>query len=125
MSVNGGGEPSWRRDGEELYFVRDRQLFAVDIKITPAGIEHSVPRLLFTAPFPVDIKRNRCAPAADGQRFLVMAMAEQPEGRAISWSTGERPSGTGRGFSGRQNLLTAAPANCIVYLYSKQYGATA
>jgi eukaryotic-like serine/threonine-protein kinase len=77
LSNNGGGEPSWRRDGRELYFVRDRQLFAVGIKETPDGIEHGVPQLLFTAPFSVEIRRNRYVPSADGQRFLVVTQREQ------------------------------------------------
>ena len=77
MSTNGGSEPSWRRDGKELYFLRDRQLFAVDIRVTPAGIEHSAPKLLFSAPLSVEIRRNRYVPSADGQRFLTVAQGEQ------------------------------------------------
>jgi serine/threonine protein kinase len=77
LSTNGGSEPSWRRDGKELYFMRDRQLFAVDIRVTPEGVEHSVPKLVFTAPFSVEIRRNRYLPAADGQRFLVVTQGEQ------------------------------------------------
>jgi hypothetical protein len=72
LSTNGGGEPSWRRDGKELYFVRDQELFAVEVKVTPAGLERSTPKLLFSAPFRVEIRRNRYTPAADGQRFLVV-----------------------------------------------------
>jgi hypothetical protein len=57
--------------------MRDRQLFAVDIRVTPEGVEHSVPKLVFTAPFSVEIRRNRYLPAADGQRFLVVTQGEQ------------------------------------------------
>ena len=89
LSTNGGSEPSWRRDGKELYFMRDRQLFAVDIRVTAEGVEHSAPKLLFTAPFSPEIRRNRYLPARDGQRFLVVAQSEQP-GRpthvVLNWS---------------------------------------
>jgi serine/threonine protein kinase len=54
LSTSGGGEPSWRRDGKELYFVRDKELFAVAIRVSQDGIEHSAPKLLFTAPFSVE-----------------------------------------------------------------------
>jgi len=77
ISINGGGEPSWRRDGKELYFVRDRQLFSVDINAKPGSIEHSPPKLLFTAPFAVEVRRNRYLPSPDGQRFLVVAQGDQ------------------------------------------------
>jgi dipeptidyl aminopeptidase/acylaminoacyl peptidase len=78
LSTNGGGEPSWRRDGKELYFVRDKELFAVDINVTPGGVEHGAPKLLFTAPFTAEIRRNRYVPASDGQRFLIVAQAGSP-----------------------------------------------
>ncbi len=82
-----GGEPSWRRDGKELYFTRDRQLYAVDIKATASGVEHGPPRLLFTAPFATEIRRNRYAPAADGQRFLINTQGERQDRPArIVWN---------------------------------------
>jgi Tol biopolymer transport system component len=77
LSTNGGSEPSWRRDGKELFFLRDRQLFAVDIRVTASGVEHGAPKPLFTAPFSPEIRRNRYVPSADGQRFLVIAQGEQ------------------------------------------------
>ncbi|HZS53924.1 MAG TPA: protein kinase [Bryobacteraceae bacterium] len=72
LSTNGGGEPSWRRDGNELYFARDKQIFAVDLRVTPGGIEHGPPKLLFSAPLIANIRRNRYLPSADGKRFLVV-----------------------------------------------------
>ena len=69
--------------------MRDRQLFAVDIRVTPEGVEHSAPKLVFTAPFSVEIRRNRYLPAADGQRFLVVAQGEQRERQihiVLNWS---------------------------------------
>ena len=71
ISTDGGGEPSWRHDGKELYFTRDRDLYAVDIKVTQSGIEAGTPKVLFTAPFAAEIRRNRYAPGADGSRFLI------------------------------------------------------
>jgi serine/threonine protein kinase len=91
ISTDGGGEPSWRRDGKELYFTRDRQLYAVDIKTKPAGIEHGPPRLLFTAPFAAEIKRNRYVPAGDGQRFLINTQGESSERQVhivLNWRAG-------------------------------------
>lgn len=88
LSTNGGGEPSWRRDGKELYFARDNQVFAVEIKTTPSGIEHGAPKLLFSAPFVVEIRRNRYAPAADGQRFLIVTEPQPSEEKAhivLNW----------------------------------------
>lgn len=90
LSTNGGGEPSWRRDGKELYFARDKQLFAVDVRVTPGGIEHGVPKLLFSAPFVVDIRRNRYIPSADGQRFLVLTQHEEEQPKVhviLNWRT--------------------------------------
>ena len=89
ISTNGGSEPAWRRDGKELYFMRDRQLFAVDIEIKNGAIQHSAPKLLFTAPFSGEIRRNRYVPAADGRRFLTVAQPEQRGRQAhivLNWS---------------------------------------
>jgi serine/threonine protein kinase len=88
ISTDGGGEPSWRQDGKELYFTRDRDLYAVDIKVTPSGIEPGTPKVLFTAPFAAEIRRNRYTPAADGKRFLINTRGESRDKQArivLNW----------------------------------------
>jgi eukaryotic-like serine/threonine-protein kinase len=77
LSTNGGGEPSWRRDGKELYFVHDNRFFAVDMKATASGVDHGAPRMLFIAPLAPEIRRNRYVPSPDGKRFLIVATSEQ------------------------------------------------
>ena len=77
ISANGGGEPSWRRDGKEVYFVENNRFFAADIKVTPAGVEHGAPKPLFTAPLTLELRRSRYVPSADGQRFLAIVNSER------------------------------------------------
>jgi hypothetical protein len=91
ISTNGGGEPSWRKDGKELYFLRDNQLFAVDFQVTAAGVKYTPPKLLFAVQLTEEIRRNRYVPAPDGQRFLMVARGEQ-QGQLIrivlNWQAG-------------------------------------
>jgi Tol biopolymer transport system component len=47
ISINGGREPVWRGDGRELFFLSDDTVMAVDVHISAAGFEWSVPRTLF------------------------------------------------------------------------------
>jgi Tol biopolymer transport system component len=47
VSANGGSQPSWRRDGKELYYISgDRKLMAVDVKLE-SKFEAGVPQKLF------------------------------------------------------------------------------
>jgi Tol biopolymer transport system component len=76
VSVDGGGQPQWRGDGRELFFVAtDGHLMAVDAREGTAGLEVSLPTALFdvgeSEPY-VDTY----AVSADGQRFLVKAPVE-------------------------------------------------
>ena len=71
ISSDGGHEPTWRRDGSELFYLsRDRRLMAVPLRLTrelgvgPASELFRVPR---DAPIETRISY---APAPDGQRFL-------------------------------------------------------
>jgi Tol biopolymer transport system component len=80
ISVGGGAEPQWRRDGRELFYVApDGTMMAVDF---PPGEDAGVgrPKPLFRAPLSGDISsyRNRYAVTADGQRFLIDA-TDRPE----------------------------------------------
>jgi hypothetical protein len=71
ISNSGGGEPSWRRDGKELFYTNDRKIFAVPVKTEGSTFEAGIPAVLFEAPMPQIIPRNRYVAAANGQRFLV------------------------------------------------------
>jgi Tol biopolymer transport system component len=70
ISTRGGDTPRWRRDGRELYFQNERQLFAVSFD-TATG-RAGEPRLLFElpqAPLAYEV-------APDGARFLMQLEAE-------------------------------------------------
>jgi Tol biopolymer transport system component len=72
LSVEGGMEPHWRKDGKELFYLaRDRNLMAVSIDLSSQPkIER--PHVLFRAPVPPlsRILSNQFAVSTDGQRFL-------------------------------------------------------
>jgi Tol biopolymer transport system component len=71
ISTNVGTEPSWRRDGKELYFMSGTKLMAVDVKAAGSAFEAGIPKVLFEAPVRLyNGDRNRYVPAPDGQRFL-------------------------------------------------------
>jgi Tol biopolymer transport system component len=70
ISTAGGGQPTWRRDGRELYFLAlDATLMAVDIR-PAAKFEWGEPRPLFKTPLSVGYDVEQYAPAPDGKRFL-------------------------------------------------------
>ena len=82
ISIGGGTEPAWRRDGKELFYLApDRHLMAVSIK-TGASIEAGPPERLFQAAVSSLIgspyTRNQYVVTADGQRFLI----NEPAGKA-------------------------------------------
>jgi eukaryotic-like serine/threonine-protein kinase len=68
VSVAGGSQPRWRRDGKELFYLAaDRKLMAVKVRATPTSFEAGVPVVLFDLPN----EGSRYDVAADGQRFLI------------------------------------------------------
>jgi Tol biopolymer transport system component len=72
ISTAGGGDPRWRRDGKELFYLAaDRKLMSVQIQKAAHRLEASVPRPLFETRvrIPID-RRTHYAVTADGQRFL-------------------------------------------------------
>ncbi|HEX8170280.1 MAG TPA: protein kinase [Thermoanaerobaculia bacterium] len=75
VSVGGGEQPRWRRDGKELYYLApDRTLMAVSIPVMGAFDEGN-PQKLFTTNIPFgDINVSQAYDAApDGSKFLVAA----------------------------------------------------
>jgi dipeptidyl aminopeptidase/acylaminoacyl peptidase len=71
ISTTGGGQPRWRRDGHELFYVADDQtLMAVPVK-TDVTFEMDTPRPLFQLD-PISVRTVFAyQPASDGRRFLV------------------------------------------------------
>ena len=78
ISIAGGSEPHWRRDGRELFYLApDRTMMAVDVT-TGAALENGTPHPLFRtqAPFPGWFWRRNYDVSADGGRFLVTTPLE-------------------------------------------------
>jgi Tol biopolymer transport system component len=93
ISNTGGGQPLWRPDGKELYFVSDdRKFYAVEIKEGPK-FDYGPPQFLFEMPANVFFTRNSYIPTADGQRFLIN-MALDLSGAPIhivrNWTVGQK-----------------------------------
>jgi Tol biopolymer transport system component len=87
ISLGGGIEPRWRRDGRELFFVApDQQMMAVpvdpDIPL-PVGL----PKALFQTRILISthaVARRQYVVTADGQRFLINQPAAGPTSSPIT-----------------------------------------
>lgn len=78
VSVAGGGQPEWRKDGRELFFTTPtNRLMAVTVR--PAGdrLDVSLPTDLFEIRGLQGSVLDDYAPSADGQRFLVKLPVDQ------------------------------------------------
>ena len=86
VSLAGGMQPEWRRDGRELFYLAaDGKMMAVPVSID-GEFQPGVPHALFdvevpeaTAPY-----QNHYAVTADGQRFLVNTVVDQPTRPALT-----------------------------------------
>ncbi|HYW47626.1 MAG TPA: protein kinase, partial [Bryobacteraceae bacterium] len=81
----GGGQPRWRRDGKELFYVAaDGRLMAVEVKTAPR-FEYGVPQALFNPRNPGGGSMSNYVGydvAADGKRFLVNTVSTVTENAA-------------------------------------------
>lgn len=81
VSVKGGAQPFWRRDGKEIFYLGlDMKMMAVSVAL---GDDPRVddPRALFELPYPVQPfygARNMYDVTPDGQRFLVNLPTTMP-----------------------------------------------
>ena len=70
ISVNGGAQPRWRRDGKELFFVSpDLRMMAVDVT-TGVTVTAGIPHALFQSTVG-SVLRSHYDVSADGRRFLI------------------------------------------------------
>jgi len=95
ISNAGGGQPRWRRDGKELFFISsDNKLMAVPMKIGDT-VEAGPPKPVFDLQpiFPALFGIWDYEPTADGQRFLVLTEANTtnaPITVVLNWQAGLR-----------------------------------
>jgi Tol biopolymer transport system component len=81
VSTNGGSEPKWRANGQELFYIAgDGQLMSVPVKTSGAGIEFGTPRALFkTRLFGQQAILHEFDVTPDGQRFIVGTLIGEPK----------------------------------------------
>jgi Tol biopolymer transport system component len=84
ISTNGGAQVRWRRDGKELFYVTpDDRLMAVKTEFSADGssIEVGAPVPLFATRIGGAVRgvdRQQYMVSADGQRFLMNTVIEEP-----------------------------------------------
>ncbi len=87
VSLAGGMQPEWRRDGKELFYVSaDGKMMAVSVSTASANFEAQEPRPLFDVETPESLAPypTHYAVTADGSRFLVNTVVDQPVRPAIT-----------------------------------------
>jgi len=85
ISSGGGAQPTWRRDGQELFYVSsDMKMMAVDVK-PGASFQAGIPRPLFqTQMRGSQVAGHHYAVTTDGNRFLLYLEPEDESDRAIT-----------------------------------------
>jgi len=80
ISIEGGTEPMWSREGSELFFRQGNKMMAVAVRTAPTFTADK-PRLLFEGPYVTDSSANYDV-SLDGQRFLMIK--EEGQGSQIN-----------------------------------------
>jgi Tol biopolymer transport system component/DNA-binding winged helix-turn-helix (wHTH) protein len=90
VSTDGGMEPSWRKDGKELYYTGGDKLIAMDVKTDAPVFEPGLAKPLFAVHLEATTRRSRYEAAANGRRFLFNLPVESssPVTVAINWAQG-------------------------------------
>ncbi len=81
ISLAGGMQPEWRRDGRELFYISaDGKMMAVPVTTDGSTFGAGVARALFDVEIPEAVApyRSDYTVTADGQRFLVNTLVDQP-----------------------------------------------
>ncbi len=97
VSTSGGVEPTWRRDGKELFYLGpDDKMMAVEVNTDSSQLQAGIPKPLFQAQLAANIfLRNRYVVSADGQRFLMLSPAGEtssaPLTVVVNWPAGLKP----------------------------------
>ncbi len=82
ISLDGGREPVWSRDGGELFFRNADQMMVAEVDTT-VSLQASVPRLLFTGDYDLDSSAGGISGgsnydvSSDGERFVMVRTDRQ------------------------------------------------
>lgn len=91
ISGGGGGQPIWRADGEELFYLAaDGNLMTVSLDwSSDGGLRPGIPEPLFQTGLDFDAVRDQYAPTQDGQRFLILSRAGERRALTVvvNWRT--------------------------------------
>ena len=93
VSHGGGGQPQWRADGRELFYLTpDGTLMAVAVESGPRlRLAMPAPLLRVDTPGALLDARNYYVPSPDGQRFLVATRDQrsaEPISVMVNWTSG-------------------------------------
>jgi len=93
ISTAGGQQPSWSRDGKEIFFVAlDDRLMATPVS-TGSSFSSGTPQPLFRSGLKFDVVRDQYAASADGQRFLMVVPTQGLDGELfrvlLNWRAGK------------------------------------
>jgi hypothetical protein len=79
VSTEGGTEPTWNRNGHEIFYRNGPEMMAVDIS-TQASFTAGRPKKLFEAPYQsLAATTPSYSVSPDGQRFLMLKAPQQQE----------------------------------------------
>jgi Tol biopolymer transport system component len=93
ISIDGGAQPRWRRDGKELFFIAlDDRLMAVPIALPSGGgsVKAGAPVALFATRVGgafggvANVSRQQYSVSPDGSRFLMNTLLEGPAASPIT-----------------------------------------
>jgi Tol biopolymer transport system component len=92
VSLEGGSQPRWRRDGTELYYLSpDDKLMAAELRASEGRLEVGRVRVLFQARPKRVVIGHVYDVSPDGQRFLISTLIEeklQPLTLVTNWTAG-------------------------------------
>ena len=77
VSMNGGAQPRWSRNGKEIYYVEGDTLVSVGVTTTPSLSVGSESKLFRHSGLPGDSNVPRYDVSSDGQKFVVVETLEE------------------------------------------------
>lgn len=97
VTSGGGGQPRWRGDGRELYYLRSGEVYAVDVKVRGPEPTFGAPTRLFVVPGLATTQVTWWSPydvSTDGQRFLIARPLAPETADRLAMVVGWRPPPT-------------------------------